>query len=52
MAMARVSGVLAERIEIAAFGPTPETPIRSSKLRFSLFDQKPLRSKQSSRIYS
>ena len=41
IATERVSGVLEERIACAAFGPTPETPISISKLRFSSCVEKP-----------
>ena len=48
MAMVSASGVCAESMESAAFGPTPETPMSRSKLRFSLFVAKPKSSKASS----
>ena len=48
MAMDSASGVCAESMESAALGPTPETPMSRSKLRFSLFEAKPKSSKASS----
>ena len=45
MAMARDSGVAAERMASAALGPTPLTPISSLKLFSSLAVAKPYRPK-------
>ena len=46
--MVSASGVCAESMESAALGPTPETPMSRSKLRFSLFEANPKSSKASS----
>ena len=48
MAIASASGVYDDSIESAALGPTPDTPISKSKLRFSLLVAKPKSSKASS----
>lgn len=48
IAMDSASAVCAESIESAALGPTPDTPMSRSKLRFSLFEAKPKSSKASS----
>ena len=50
-AMARLAGVLAERMDSAALGPTPETPSSSLKLWSSLWLAKPYSSTASSRTF-
>ena len=50
-AMANCCGVVADRMDSAALGPTPDTPISSLKLRSSLWLTKPNSSIASSRTF-
>ena len=51
MLMARDSGVAADRMDRAALGPTPDTPMSIWKQLSSLSEKKPYSSMASSRTF-
>lgn len=51
MDRARFWGVVADRTDRAALGPTPETPMSIRKLFSSAWEEKPYSSKMSSRTW-